>query len=122
MSDRTTPNLPSRDFVRTEAFYARLGFTCRFRDTGWMILARGDLVVEFFPHPEVDPKSSWFSACIRVDDLDGLYDAFRAAGLPGDPRALPRLTAPEARPPVPRMFALVDLDGSPWRCLENEAA
>jgi hypothetical protein len=122
MSDRTTPNLPSRDFVRTEAFYARLGFTCRFRDTGWMILARGDLVVEFFPHPEVDPKSSWFSACIRVDDLDGLYDAFRAAGLPGDPRAIPRLTAPEARPPVPRMFALVDLDGSLWRCLENEAA
>lgn len=122
MSDRTTPNLPSRDFVRTEAFYARLGFTSRYRDDNWMILARGDLVVEFFPHPDCDPKTSWFSACIRVDDLDALYEAFQAAGLSGDPRAIPRITAPEARPPVPRMFALVDLDGSLWRCLENEAA
>jgi hypothetical protein len=121
MTDRTTPNLPSRDFDATAAFYARLGFAVDYRDPTWMILSRGPLVVEFFPHPDCDPKTSWFSACIRTDDLDGLHAAFGDAGLPDDLRAIPRLTAPQTRPPVPRMFALVDLDGSLWRCLANEA-
>lgn len=119
MSDRSTPNLPSRDFAATEAFYARLGFATDYRDDGWMILSRGPLVAEFFHHPDCDPTSSWFSACLRVDDLDGLYDAFRSAALSDNPRDIPRLTPPVHRPPVPRMFALVDADGSLWRCLQN---
>ena len=121
MADRITANLPSRDFDQTAAFYARLGFHTVYRDDGWMILARGPLVAEFFPHPGLDPKTSWFSACIRVDDLDALYDDFRQAGLSDNPRDIPRLTPPEHRPPVPRMFALVDPDGSLWRCLQNES-
>ena len=119
MADRTTPNLPSRDFDATEAFYARLGFCRDYRDDHWMILRRGPLLAEFFPHPDCDPKTSWFSACIRTDDLDALHAAFRQAGLPGDDRAIPRLTGMVHRPPVPRMFALVDPDGSLWRCVEN---
>jgi len=119
MADRITANLPSRDFGKTAEFYAALGFETSYRDDGWMILGRGALTVEFFPHPEVDPWSSWFSACIRVDDLDALYDAFRSAGLSDDHRQTPRLTPPVHRPPVPRMFALIDCDGSLLRCLEN---
>jgi hypothetical protein len=122
MSDRITANLPSRDFGSTAAFYARLGFEVSYRDDGWMILDRGPMRVEFFPHPDCDPYSSWFSACMRVDDLDALHAEFRKAGLPGDPRSIPRLTAPQKRPGIPRTFALVDLDGSLWRCLQNEAA
>ena len=122
MTDRTTPNLPSRDFSETEAFYSRLGFQTAYRDDGWMILKRGDLTVEFFRHPDCDPWNSWFSACLRVDDLDGLYEEFRQLGLSDNPRDIPRLTAPEHRPPVPRMFALIDPDGSLWRCLQNETA
>jgi hypothetical protein len=120
MTDRITANLPSRNFGKTAEFYATLGFQTEYRDDHWMILKRGDLVVEFFLHPELDPWSSWFSGCIRVDDLDGLYAAFRTAGLSENPRDIPRLTPPVHRPPVPRMFALVDCDGSLWRCLENE--
>ena len=112
MADRTTPNLPSRDFGATAQFYGRLGFACDYRDADWMILRRGPLEVEFFAHPECDPRTSWFSACIRTDDLDGLYTDFRRAGLPDDAGAIPRLTAPVHRPPV-------DADGSLWRCLEN---
>ena len=70
MGDAATPNLPSRDFERTLQFYAALGFSEVWRDEGWMILKHGDLTLEFFPHPELDPLTSWFSCCLRLDDLD----------------------------------------------------
>lgn len=67
--DRATPNLPSRDFDGTSRFYAKLGFVEGWRDDGWMILKRGSLTLEFFPHPSLDPAQSWFSCCLRLDDL-----------------------------------------------------
>lgn len=118
-ADRITANLPSRDFAATEAFYAALGFAPTFRDAGWMILARGPLEVEFFPWPDLDPFSSNASACVRVDDLDALYAAWRRAGLSDNPRHIPRLTGPVKQPGVPRMFALVDCDGALLRVLQN---
>ena len=119
--DRITANLPASNFDRTEAFYAALGVSTGFKDDGWMILTRGPLMVEFFHHPEVNPLTRWFSACIRVDDLDALYADFLKVGLSNDCRATLRLTPPEKHPGIPRMFALVDGDGSLIRCLENEA-
>lgn len=118
-SDRITANLPSRDFAATAAFYGALGFGIDWQDDGWMILSRGPLVVEFFHHPEVDPWSSWFSACIRVSDPDALYRDWQAAGLSSDHRAIPRLTGFFTPVPAPRMFALVDCDGSLLRCMGN---
>ena len=117
--DRITANLPSRNFDATIAFYGKLGFAVGFHDSGWLILNRGALELEFFPHPDLDECSSWFSACIRVDDLDGLLADWRKAGLPGDDRSIPRLTGVVKIANVPRMFALVDEDGSLLRCLEN---
>ena len=122
MADRITANLPSRDFAATEAFYARLGFTARFRDEGWMILQRESLVLEFFPHPEVDKWSSWFSACIRVDDMAGLLREWQQVGLPSDPKGIPRLTGVFKPGTAPRMFALVDEDGSLLRVIDNADA
>ncbi|HEY2014809.1 MAG TPA: hypothetical protein VGH38_14975 [Bryobacteraceae bacterium] len=61
MSDVATPNLPSRDFERTSQLYVDLGLTEVWRDEGWMMLKRGDLTLEFFPHPELDPLTSWCS-------------------------------------------------------------
>lgn len=118
MADRTTPNLPSNDFAKTEAFYGALGFKARFKDDGWMILDRGPLTIEFFPMRH-EPSRSWFSACIRVDDLDALHAEFSKAGVATDSRSVPRLTAPKLEPFGLRMFALVDPDGSLIRCLEN---
>jgi len=118
-----TANLPSRDFDRTAEFYGRLGFEPRFRDAGWMILGRERMVVEFFPHPELDPRASWFSACIRTADIDALHAEWSTLGLPANPREIPRLTAPSGpQGNVPRMFALVDPDGSLWRVLETESS
>ncbi|NUB43936.1 bleomycin resistance protein [Fertoebacter nigrum] len=122
MADRITANLPSRDFGATAAFYGKLGFAVDFLNDGWMILSRGPLELEFFPHPTVDPLSSWFSACIRVDDIDGLLAEWRKVGLPSDATSTPRLTGTFKLPDAPRMFALVDEDGSLLRCLENGVA
>ena len=76
MSDRITANLPSRDFAATIAFYGQLGFAVTYRDPHWLILERGLLEIEFFPYPDLDPASSSFSACIRVDDLAALHHDF----------------------------------------------
>lgn len=119
MADFSTPNLPSRDFDATAAFWGRLGFKITYRDAGWMILARDKMVVEFFPHPDLQPAQSWFSACLRVDQLDAWHQEWLALGLPGDDGGIPRLTDILHRPPVPRMFALIDPDGSLIRVLQN---
>jgi len=75
MGDVITANLPAKDFDETETFYRRLGFQVGFRDEGWMIISRGPLEIEFFPHPDLNPWESWFSACVRVDDVDALHRA-----------------------------------------------
>ncbi|WP_422385729.1 bleomycin resistance protein [Paracoccus suum] len=95
MSLSATPNLPSRDFAKSVEFYARLGFYERFRDEGWMILGRDNAVIEFFPHPRLDPKESWFSACLRTEApgaLDSIFASLALAELPE--RGIPRLTPP----------------------------
>jgi len=122
MADRITANLPSRDFAATSAFYGRLGFAEAYRDGGWMILNRGPLVLEFFPHPEVDRFSSWFSACIRVDDPGALLAEWQGAGLSSNDGAIPRLTGFFKPGSAPRMFALVDPDGSLLRVIDNRDA
>jgi hypothetical protein len=119
MADRITANLPSRDFDSTAAFYGRLGFEVGFRDDGWMILGRGDQQVEFFHHPELDPKTSWFSACIRVDDPQGLLTQWQKLGISVDQGQIPRLTGFFKPGNAPRMFALVDEDGSLLRVMGN---
>ena len=118
MSDRVTPTLPSRNLAATSAFYERLGFREVFRDDGWLIVARGALQLEFFPHPELDPWANYAGCCLRVADARALHEAFSAAGLPVEPGAIPRLTAPVARPWGFREFALVDADGNLLRGLE----
>lgn len=118
-SDRITANLPSRDFDRTAEFYAMLGFDTAFRDDGWMILARGAMELEFFPHTELDPAASWFSACIRVDDPDALQIEWSALDLPPDPMGRPRAMTFVGGDGAPRFFPLIDADGSLLRCLDN---
>jgi catechol 2,3-dioxygenase-like lactoylglutathione lyase family enzyme len=119
MADRITANLPSRDFAATIAFYGALGFQVGFHNDGWLILHRGALELEFFPHPDCDPYSSWFSACVRVDDLEAILAAWQQAGLPTDRSSIPRLTGIFKLQGAPRMFALVDADGSLLRVLDN---
>ena len=119
MSDFSTPNLPSRDFKRTAQFYGAIGFVETWRDQGWMILKRGNLTLEFFPHRELDPLASWFSCCLRLDDLDGFYETCKSAGIPEESRGQPRLRAPHKESWGGRLAAFVDPDGTLVRLIQN---
>ncbi|MFN3944978.1 MAG: bleomycin resistance protein [Allosphingosinicella sp.] len=119
MTDHATPNLPSRDFDATAAFYARLGFETEWRGESWMILMRGTVMLEFFPHPGLDPLESWFSCCLRLDDLDGFCAAVRAAGVPERTEGYPRLHPPRREPSGITIAYFVDLDGTLLRLVQN---
>lgn len=106
--------------AETAEFFARLGFAEAYRSDGWMILKRGALEIEFFAHPDCDPLTSWFSACIRVDEPEALLKEWRGAGLPAEHTSIPRLTGFFKPPGAPRMFALVDLNGSLLRVIDNK--
>ena len=119
MVDRATPNLPSRDFGATSHFYAALGFVEEFRDDGWLILARGAVVLEFFPFPDLDPATSSFGTCLRLDDVDEFFRACLDAGVPQSARGWPRLHAPRVEESGLRIGALLDPDGSLLRLIAN---
>ncbi len=118
MADRSTPNLPSSNLNKTAEFYSSLGFTVGFKDDGWLIITKGDLMLEFFPR-KTKPKKSFASCCLRVDDLDDLHAAFEKTGLKSDCRHIPRLTQPLNQSWGQRDFALVDIDGNLIRCIQN---
>lgn len=117
--DHATPNLPSRDFQATSKFYAALGFTEGWRDDGWMILKRGDLTLEFFPHPDLDPATGNFSCCLRLDDLDDFYAVCVAAEIRESCWGAPRLHKPALEESGLRIGALIDLDGTLLRLIQN---
>lgn len=118
--DHATPNLPSRDYDATFKFYASLGFQERWRDEGWMILTRGSIDLEFFLHPDLDPATSWFSCCLRLEDLDGFYATCLAANIPEATQGAPRVHEPVHDDSGLRMGALIDLDGTLIRLIQNE--
>ena len=118
-TSRATPNLPSRDFEATAAFYGALGFVEVWRDAGWMILERGPVSLEFFPHPGLDPATSWFSCCLRLDEADAFYATCRSAGLAEGGSGTARLHPLESQAWGARSGALIDLDGTLLRLIQN---
>ena len=120
MADFATPNLLAIDMDATAAFWGELGFAPTWKDGGWMILRRGSLVVEFFPMPKLNPKESWFSACLRLDDLDGFHGVCVAAGMPDDNHSMPRCGKPRVEASGIRIFYMIDNNGSLTRCIEND--
>ena len=117
--DHATPNLPARDFEATSRFYGALGFAEGWRDAGWMILKRGDLTLEFFPYPDLDPLSSSFGCCLRLADLDEFYAVCVVAGLPEQCWGQPRLHPPKIEDSGKRIGALIDPDGTLLRLIQD---
>ena len=120
MVDRATPNLPSQDLAATSAFYTQLGFTEEYRDPGWLIVSRDGATLEFFPFADLDPATSSFSCCLRLDDVDAFFQTCREAGLPVTTRGWPRLHTPTLEESGLRIGALVDEDGSLLRLIANQ--
>lgn len=121
MTDRALPNLPSRDFDDTVVFYRGFGFEQVYRDDGWLILRRGDLQVEFFLFPDLVPEESSFMCSVRVDDLDGLYQQIRDAGVAEKTVGTPRLHPAQMQRWGQRVAFLVDPDGTQLHLIENGA-
>ncbi len=119
MPDRAMSTLPSRSLDATSAFYARLGFVEQYRDDGWLVMSRGHLTLEFFPHARLRPATSHHQANLRVDDLDSLHAAFAQSGIPLATTGIPRLTPVERQGWGARVAFLIDLDGTMLRLIEN---
>ena len=117
--DHATPNLPSRDFEATCSFYSRLGFKEGWRDAGWMILQRERITLEFFPHPDLNPSESWFSCCLRLDDLPAFYRLCLEAGVPETCSGQPRLHPPRREASGMTIDALIDPDGTLVRLIQS---
>lgn len=108
------PIFPSRDFAKTIAFYDKLGFGIELHapgPDGYLILVNGPMELHFFPHPDLDPKTSIVGAYVRTDDVDTLYEIISPdEHLPS--AGVPRYEAPQDRPWGMREFYIVDEDGS----------
>lgn len=121
MVEMATPNLPSRDFDATEAFYAGLGFERSWRDGGWLILRRGPMQLEFFLWPEFDANSSAFGACLRLDDIAPLVAQAAAAGIPERAEGRPRFQRPRREAWGGLVGFVIDPDGSLIRMVQAPA-
>lgn len=121
MTDRAVPNLPSRDFDVTVAFYAGFGFEPDYRDDGWLILRRGELQIEFFAFPELVPEQSSFMCSVRDDDVDELYRQIRQSGVEEKSVGHPRLHPVQLQPWGLRAGFLIDPDGTQLHLIENPA-
>lgn len=117
--ERATPNLPSRNFADTSTFFTELGFSELFKSDDWMILQRGSVMLEFFPHPDLDPATSWFSCCIRLDGIDAFFQQCANAGIPAATTGFPRFHAPTDQGGM-MIGALIDPDGSLLRVIHND--
>lgn len=111
-NDIAIPILPSRSLPATLAFYARLGFNGEILGAAddYAILTRGALELHFFMHATLSPAESWAGCYLRVADVDSLYQAFAAAGLPR--QGIPRMDLLTNKPWGMREFAVVDDDGN----------
>ncbi|WP_458041413.1 MULTISPECIES: bleomycin resistance protein [Bacteria] len=120
MTDHAVPNLPSRDFDSTIAFYSGFGFRPAYRDDGWLIMRRGKLHLEFFLLPELMPEESAFMCSVRVDDVDELYGQIKGAGVVERPAGFPRLLPVRQQRWGQRAGFLVDPDGTQLHLIENQ--
>lgn len=118
MPDIATPNLPSRDFEASAAFYGRIGFSQSYRDAGWMILERGGLALEFFPYPDLDPATSSFGCCFRLDDVAAFFQIVLEAGIDETTVGWPRVNRPRREQWGGLVGALIDLDGTLIRLVQ----
>jgi catechol 2,3-dioxygenase-like lactoylglutathione lyase family enzyme len=111
-TDLAIPILPCRSVSATTEFYRRLGFEggAHAFDQNYAIFKRGPIELHFFAHPRLVAAESWAGCYIRVSDVQTLYEAGLAMGLPDS--GIPRIDPLEDKPWGLKEFAVVDPDGN----------
>lgn len=84
-----------------------------------MILTKGDVALEFFPHLTLDPATSWFSCCLRLDDVASFVYVILKAGVPETTVGRPRLHQPKLESWGGLVGALIDIDGTLLRLIQE---
>ena len=85
-----------------------------------MIVRRGGVQLEFFPFPDLDPSTSSFGCCRRLDAVDDFYAVCRAAVLSETTHGWPRIHPLRRESSGLRVGALVDPDRSLPRLVQND--
>jgi hypothetical protein len=77
----TIPILPCRTLQPVLDFYTALGFEVTFQQRSpqpYAVVARGGIELQFFGMKRYEPAESVSTCYVLTDDVDGLYEAFRA--------------------------------------------
>lgn len=74
-----SPNLLSRDFEVTARFDDKPGFAETWHEDGWLILKRGDLLLDYFSHSELDAATSGFRYGFQLANVGTFFNAMLAA-------------------------------------------
>ncbi|SOD62878.1 hypothetical protein SAMN06297387_10841 [Streptomyces zhaozhouensis] len=81
MAEKTIPLLPCQTIQPVVDFYTALGFEVTFVQRSpnpFAVVERGDIGLQFFGMKKYEPSQSYSTCYVLTDDVDGLYEAFRA--------------------------------------------
>ncbi|MFI7016537.1 bleomycin resistance protein [Streptomyces sp. NPDC050164] len=81
MPEKTIPILPCRTLPPVLDFYTALGFEVTYEQRSpnpYAVVERGGIELQFFAMKHYEPTGSISTCYVMTDDVDGLYEAFRA--------------------------------------------
>ncbi|MPY62466.1 bleomycin resistance protein [Streptomyces spongiae] len=127
MAETMIPILPCQTLQPVLDFYRALGFEVTFeqkKPNPYAVVERGGIQLQFFGMKRYEPEQSYSTCYVVTDDVDGLYEAFRA-GLKAaygkvPTRGLPRIGALKDTTHGMRQFLMSDPGGNcvrvgqPW--------
>ncbi len=119
MAEKTVPILPCQTLQPVLDFYTALGFEVTFHQKSpnpFGVVERGGIQLQFFGMKKYDPAASFSTCYVLTDDVDALYESFRA-GLKAaygkiPTRGLPRLGQLKDMSYGVRQFLLSDPGGN----------
>ena len=119
MSEQTIPILPCGTLQPVLDFYTALGFEVTFRQRSpnpYAAVELGGIQLHFFGMKTYEPTASISTCYVRTDDVDGLYETFRA-GLKAaygriPTRGLPRIGPLKDMSYGMRQFLMTDPGGN----------
>jgi hypothetical protein len=81
MPEKTIPILPCQTLPPVLDFYIALGFEVTYQQrspNSYAVVERGGIELQFFAMKHYEPTGSVSTCYVMTDDVDGLYQAFRA--------------------------------------------